>query len=97
MKKKDAIRVKHNKLALLESRVANQQKRIRDLETQLELQARMFDLYLIQVIRKYGEDDMIEVEVPKLALEKYKLRIASKDEIIRIAVEGKNEVRADLF
>lgn len=97
MKKKDAIKVKHNKLALLESRVANQQKRIRDLETQLELQARMFNLYLIQIIGKYGEDDMIEVEVPKLALEKYRLRIDSKDEKVRIAVEGNNEVRADLF
>lgn len=87
MKKKDAIRVKHNKIALLEGRVANQQKRIKDLEKQAEIQARMFDLYLIQIIRKYGVQNAIEIEVPKLALEKYKLKIDVKDQQVVIGVE----------
>ena len=87
MKKKDAIRVKHNKIALLEGRVASQQKRIKDLETQAEIQARMFDLYLIQIIRKYGTQNTIEIEVPKLALERYKLKIDVKDQQVVIGVQ----------
>lgn len=87
MKKKDAIKVKHNKIALLEGRTVSQGKRIKDLEAQLELQARMFDLYLIQIIRKYGVENAIEIDVPKLALEKYKLKIDVKDQQVMIGVE----------
>lgn len=89
MKKQNALRVKRNKVLLLQGRIENQQKRIKSLEQQLELQARMFDLYLIQIIRKYGENNKIGIEIPKLALEQYKLKIEAQDTTVVIAVEDR--------
>lgn len=89
MKKQNALRVKRNKVLLLQGRIENQQKRIKSLEQQLELQARMFDLYLIQIIRKYGENNQIQMEIPKLALEQYKLKIEATETEVVIAVEDK--------
>ena len=89
MKKQNALRVKRNKVLLLQGRIENQQKRIKSLEQQLELQARMFDLYLIQIIRKYGENNQIQMEIPKLALEQYKLKIEAQDTTVVITVEDK--------
>lgn len=89
MKKQNALRVKRNKILLLQGRVENQQKRIKDLETEKDLQARMFDLYLIQIIRKYGENNKIGIEIPKLALEQYKLKIEATETEVVIAVEDK--------
>lgn len=89
MKKQNALRVKRNKVLLLQGRIEGQQKRIKSLEQQLELQARMFDLYLIQIIRKYGENNQIQMEIPKLALEQYKLKIEAQDTTVVITVEDK--------
>lgn len=89
MKKQNALRVKRNKVLLLQGRIENQQKRIKSLEQQLELQARMFDLYLIQIIRKYGENNKIQMEIPKLALEQYKLKIEATETEVVIAVEDR--------